>query len=157
MDKYDVVTNDDNKVGHVVDTQGNFLVVEHGLLRKARTAVPRDMAAIDEQDQTIRLSISKDVFADAPALDGDEVDTVAAAEYYGLASESTEPDTQGYGDITPGDPARTAEQDARMFTDESPEQERARVREAEGAETGFDTQPRVGSVGIHQDRYEVKE
>src|SRR5215203_1242409 len=114
MDKYDVITNDDSKVGHVVDTQGEYLIVEHGLLRKTRTAFPRQMAAIDEQEQTIRLSVSKNVFEDAPTLDGDDVDTVAAAEYYGLASTSTAPDTKGYGDVTSADPARTAEQDARV-------------------------------------------
>jgi hypothetical protein len=115
------------------------------------------MAAIDEQENTIRLSVSKQVFEDAPAMDDDQLDTTAAAEYYGLASASTAPDTQGYGDVTSVDPARTAEQDARTYGDESPEQERARVREQAGANTGFDTEPQVGSVGIHQDRYEVKE
>src|SRR5215208_4210320 len=138
MQNYDVVTSDDKKVGHVVDTQGEFLIVEHGMLRKTRTAVPRDMAAVDEQEHTLRLSVSKQVFEDAPALDGDEPDMTAAAEYYGLAEGSTAPDTQGYGDV-------------------SPEQERARIREQEGAETGFETEPRIGSVGIHQDRYEVDE
>ena len=157
MQNYDVVTSDDKKVGHVVDTQGEFLIVEHGMLRKTRTAVPRDMAAVDEQEHTLRLSVSKQVFEDAPALDGDEPDMTPAAEYYGLAEGSTAPDTQGYGDVTSGDPARTAEQDARRYGDESPEQERARIREQEGAETGFETEPRIGSVGIHQDRYEVKE
>src|SRR5215210_516760 len=153
MQNYDVVTNDDKKVGHVVDTQGDFLVVEHGLLRKTRTAIPRDMAAVDEPEHTIRLSVSKEVFEDAPTLQDGELDTAAVAAYYGLADGSTTPDTEGYGDVTSGDPARTAEQDARRYGDESPEQERARIREQEGAETGFDTGPHVGSAGIHQDRY----
>ena len=157
MEKYDVVTNDDKKVGHVVDTQGEFLIVEHGMLRKTRTAVPRDMAAVDEGENTVRLSVSKQVFEDAPVLEDGQLDTTAVADYYGLASGSTAPDTQGYGDVTSADPARTAEQDALAYGDESPDQERARVREQQGAETGFETEPRVGSVGVHQDRYEVKE
>src|SRR5215204_908174 len=41
MEGYDVVTMDDQKVGTVVGESGDFLLVEHGLLRKAKHALPR--------------------------------------------------------------------------------------------------------------------
>ena len=44
MEGYDVVSNDDQKVGHVVDKQNGYLIVESGLVRKHRYAVPLDMA-----------------------------------------------------------------------------------------------------------------
>ena len=157
MENYDVVTNDDHKVGHLAGSEGNYLIVEHGLLRKTKHAVPRDMAEVDEQAQVVRLSISKRVLEEGPTVDGDELDNETLARYYGLSEETAAPDTQGYGDVVGADPARTAEQDARQFGDESPDEQRARIRESEGPDAGFDTGPHRGSVGIHQDRYEVKE
>jgi len=158
MEDYDVVTSDNSKVGRVVATDGNNLVVEHGTIRKSKYAVPREMAVIDEADKVIRLSVSKDVFEEGPSVKGDdEIDSHAVAQYYGLADTSVAPDTQGYGDVVSGDPARTAEQDARRFGDESPEQQRARIREEAGADGEIARGPAKGSAGIHQDRWEVKE
>src|SRR5215208_4470419 len=147
MEDYDVVTSDNSKVGRVVSTDGNNLVVEHGTIRKSKYAVPREMAVIDEADKVIGPSVKGD----------DEIDSHAVAQYYGLADTSVAPDTQGYGDVVSGDPARTAEQDARRFGDESPEQQRARIREEAGSDGEIARGPAKGSAGIHQDRWEVKE
>jgi hypothetical protein len=38
MEGYDVVTIDDKKMGTVVEEPGDFLIVEHGMLRKSRRA-----------------------------------------------------------------------------------------------------------------------
>ena len=40
MEGYDVVTHDDEKVGTVAGS-GDYLIVEHGLLRKTKHALPR--------------------------------------------------------------------------------------------------------------------
>jgi hypothetical protein len=157
MHEYDVVTNDDEKVGHVIGTQGNYVIVEHGLLRKTKHAVPRDIAAVDDNERVVRLAVSKEIFVEGPTANGDDVDETAVARYYGLGEGYAAPDTEGYGDVTDTDPSRTAEQDARKFAGESAEEERARVREAEGGDPALDTGPKRGSVGIHQDRYEIKE
>lgn len=156
MQGYDVVTSDDHKVGHVVGAEGNLLIVEHGVIRKSKHAVPRDVARADESEQVVRLSISKEVFEQGPAAkNGDEIDARAVADYYGLAEGSVTPETVGYGEATAGDPGRSAEAEGRMHGQEAADQQRARVRETQTPET--DVGPRKGSVGIHQDRWEVKE
>ena len=157
MEGYDVVTSDDHKVGRVVGSQGNLLIVEHGMLRKSRHAVPKDIARPDESEQVVRLTISRDVFEDAPATkDGDEIDEREVAEYFGLAGGVAAPETAGYGDVTPDDPGRSAEQEGQLHGQEAPEEQRARMRETpQTPET--DLGPTKGSAGIHQDRWEVKE
>jgi hypothetical protein len=40
MEGFDVVTSDDCKIGHVVAVQDRHLIVEHGMLKKSRHAVP---------------------------------------------------------------------------------------------------------------------
>ena len=157
MQGYDVVTSDDQKVGHVVGAEGNLLIIEHGLVRKSKHAVPRDVARADESEQVVRLSVSKDVFEEGPeAKSDDEIDERAVAEYYGIAEGSAAPETVGYGETSAGDPGRSAEQEGRMHGQEAAEQQRARIREStQTPET--DVGPRKGSVGVHQDRWEVKE
>jgi hypothetical protein len=158
MENYDVVTSDDKNVGHVVGTNGNNLIVEHGMIRKSKHAVPRDVVTVDESEKVVRLSVAKDVFEAGPSVkDEDEIDSRAVAEYYGIADGTAAPDTQGYGDVTAGDPARTAEQDARRFGEESPDEQRARIRDQAGPDADIATGPPKGSVGVHQDRWEVKE
>src|SRR4051794_13618327 len=44
MKGFEVVTSDDCKIGHVVDVEGDHLVIEHGLLKKTRHAVPETFA-----------------------------------------------------------------------------------------------------------------
>ena len=40
MEGYDVVTIEDEKVGKVVDTHGDNLIVEQGTIRKSKHALP---------------------------------------------------------------------------------------------------------------------
>jgi hypothetical protein len=157
MQDYDVVASDDEKVGRVIGTQGNYLIVEHGMLRKTRHAVPRDLAEADEGERVVRLSVPKAIFEEGPKADDDRIDETAVARYYGLGEGYVAPDTEGYGDVTDADPSRTAEQEARQYAGESAEEQRARVREAQGGDPALETGPKRGSVGIHQDRYEIKE
>ena len=157
MQGYDVVTSDDHKVGHVVGTEGDLLIVEHGTIRKSKHAVPREVASADESEQVVRLTVSKDVFEEGPkAKNGDEIDKQAVAEYYGFAEGTAAPETLGYGELAEGDPGRSAEQEGQRHGQEAPEETRARIRETpETPET--DVGPRKGAVGIHQDRWEIKE
>ena len=158
MQDYDVVTSDDHKVGHVVGTEGEYVIVEHGMLRKSKHAVPRDLASVDDDEQVVRLTVSRDVFERGPATkNGDEIDRIAVAQYYGLAEGYEAPDTQGFGDVTATDPARTAEQDARRFGQESPDEQRVRTRHEAGTDPAIPGPPPKGAVGIHQDRRQVKE
>ena len=111
MQGFDAITFGDEKAGTVVGKQGDYLIVEHGAIFKHRRAVPDTFATVDEDAQVVRLTVSKDIFESAPEVDDDGVDERATAEHYGLvdASAATEPETLGYGEVVPGDPAQSSE------------------------------------------------
>jgi hypothetical protein len=93
MKGYDVRTIDDGKIGHVVDTDGDFLIVEHGLL-KTKHALPKIFAEVDDDAQVVRTTLSKDLIYDSPKVNG-ELDRIAVAEHYGLAEGFTDAPTRG--------------------------------------------------------------
>ena len=133
MEGYDVVTIEDEKVGKVVDTQGDNLIVEQGTIRKSKHALPRTFAEVEEGEQVVRMTVTKDIFCDSPKIDG-EVDETAIALHYGLAEDSEAPATEGDDEITPA------------------EQERAQAREQLGGET--DQGVPEESPALLGDRYE---
>jgi hypothetical protein len=127
MEGYDVVTIDDEKVGTVVGESGDYLLVEHGLLRKSKHALPRQFTHVNDGEREVRITVGKEVFLDSPELDGD-IDEQAVGEYYGLAP-SEGPGTEGYGVTRPGDPAESSEEQALRAGVEPAQAERARIRE----------------------------
>ena len=139
MQGYDVRTIDNDKIGHVVDTDGDYLIVEHGLL-KTKHALPKTFAEVDAEEQVVRTTLSKGLIYDSPKING-ELDRTAVAEHYGLAEGFTDPPTRGLGDLEPDDPARTAEQDAaRAGID--PVEERVSIRQGSARGEGpFDEPP----------------
>ncbi len=128
MNGYQVVTYEDKKVGTVVGETGDFLIVEQGALRKSKHAVPREFAKVDESEQTVRLTVPKNLFCDSPKLNG-EFDERAVAEHYGIASSAPAPGTEGFGDTTAGDPSRSSEEQARRDGVMPAAEERAQMRE----------------------------
>jgi hypothetical protein len=134
MEGYEVVSVDDQKVGHVVGTNNGFLIVESGILRKTRRAVPLDAARSDPEEEVVRLTVTKKMVEEGPTVEDDETDWGAVSDYFGRTSE-LEGQTAG---VTPTD------------------QSRAEMRESlQSPDT--DVGPPKGAVGIHQDRWEVKE
>ena len=133
MEGYDVVTIEDEKVGKVVDTHGDNLIVEQGTIRKSKHALPRTFAEVDEGEKVVRMTVSKEIFCDSPKVNG-EVDENAIALHYGLAEDSEAPATEGYDETTPA------------------EQERAQAREQLGGET--DQGVPEESPALLGDRYE---
>ena len=127
MESYDVVTTDDEKVGTVAEESGDFLIVEHGFIRKSKRALPRQFAQVNDGEQQVRITVGKEVFLDSPEVDGD-LDEQAVREHYGLAP-SQGPGTEGYGVTEPGDPARSSEEQALRAGVEPAVEERARIRE----------------------------
>ena len=107
MKGYDVRTIDDDKIGHVVDTDGDFLIVEHGLM-KSKHALPMVFAEVDADEQVVRTALSKDLIHHSPKVNGD-IDHAAIAEHYGLAEGFDDPTTRGLGDLEPDDPAWSAD------------------------------------------------
>ena len=129
MEGFEVVTSDDCKIGHVVAVENGHLIIEHGLLKKTKHAVPETFAYPDESEQTVRLSVSKEIVESSPKLDNGSIDAQAVAEHFGLAEGTPAPDTEGYGEVLPDDPARTADQDLMRAGQEPADQQRAKTRE----------------------------
>jgi hypothetical protein len=131
MDGYEVIGNDDGKVGEVVAVEGDLLIVERGLLRKSRHAVPQTFAHADDDEHVVRLSVSKELVEDSPPVGDDGLDRKAVAEHYGLAEGYDAPETDGDGDLRPDDPAWSAEVESRRSGIEATPERRARIREGE--------------------------
>jgi hypothetical protein len=111
MEGYDVVTSDDCKYGQVVGVQDGHLIVEHGTLRKSRHAIPETFATADEAEHVVHLTVSKEIVDASPKIGNGTLDRQAIAEHYGLAEATAAPETEGYGDVLPDDPAQSAETD----------------------------------------------
>jgi len=126
-----VIAADDAKAGQIVEVDGDLLIVEHGHLRKSRHAIPQAFAHADDSEQVVRLSITKELLEDSPAVKDGELDRRAVAEHYGLAQAYEDPETKGYGDLTPDDPAWSSEQQALRDGVEPAPQRRAKIREGE--------------------------
>jgi hypothetical protein len=131
VEGYEVIGTDDHKVGDVVAIEGDLLIVEAGLLRKTRHAVPKAFAHADDGERVVRLSIPKDLVESSPAIKNDEVDRHAVAEHYGLAEGYEAPETKGLGEVRPDDPAWSAEQEELRTGVEPAPERRARIREGE--------------------------
>jgi len=140
MEGYDVVGSDDHKVGHVVAVEGDLLIVEGGTLRKTRHAIPTAFTHADDAEQVVRLSIAKELVDDSPKLENGEVDRRAVAEHYGLAEGYEDPETKGYGEVTPDDPARSAEAEGLRTGVEPASERRAQIRDGE-SEAGLRGRP----------------
>src|SRR3954470_22386104 len=110
MEGYEVISSDDKKVAEVVEVKGSNLIVERGLLRKTRHAIPQVFAEPDGSERIIRLTVSENVVDASPKLDNGAVDETAVADHYGLAAGNPSPGTEGYGELRPDDPARSAEE-----------------------------------------------
>ncbi len=131
MEGYEVRTSDDKKVGRVVGTIGDNLIVEHGTLRKVRHPLPRPFVHVDDGERVVHATVSKDVLEDAPEIEDGELDQQAVARHYGLASGEAQPETLGYGEVTPDDPARTAEDDMRAAGVKPAYQRGTEIRESD--------------------------
>jgi hypothetical protein len=128
MESYELVAPDEDTVGQVVERKGDYLIVEHGALRKSRHAVPWSTVEIDSAEQKARTSLSKELIVTSPKLENGSLDEQALAAHYGLGADRTAPATEGYGVTDPTDPARSAERDAISAGMEPGTEERARMR-----------------------------
>ena len=129
MEGFEVVTSDDCKYGHVTEVRDGHLIIEHGTLRKSKHAVPETFAHTDESEKIVRLSLSKELLDNSPKLENGSFDAQAVAEHYGLAAATPAPATEGYGDVLPDDPGRTADEEAILAGRETADQQRAEIRE----------------------------
>ena len=142
MEGYEVITSDESKLGPVVDVKGDNLIVERGLLRKSRHAIPKVFAEEDGSERVVRLTVSEELVESSPKLEDDDVDEQAVAQHYGLAAGDPAPPTEGYGELRPDDPARTAEDDQRAAGMETSAEQRVRIREGQ-EEPGLQGKPLI--------------
>jgi hypothetical protein len=120
---YDVVTSDDHKIGTVVDERDDCLIVEHGHVFKAKHAIPKAFTSVDEAEQVVHATVTKDVFTDGPKVT-DDWDCSVVMRHYGLIGEFEEPaDTDGATTVGAREGVTP------------PEAERVRIREDEPAST----------------------
>jgi hypothetical protein len=91
--------------------------------------VPQTFAHADVSEETVRLSLSKELVVSSPKVENGSLDTQAVAEHYGLAEGTPAPETEGYGELLDDDPARSADQDALRAGRETADQQRAEIRE----------------------------
>ena len=108
MNGYDFITVvDDHKWGTVVDRQGDYVVVEHGTLRKHRYAVPASTVEVDDGAQEVRTTLSGELIGESPKVD-DGFDPEALNRHYGLGDTSElaggETATQERAEIREGTP-----------------------------------------------------
>jgi hypothetical protein len=131
MEGYEVIGSDDGKLGHVVQIDGDFLIVEEGTLRKKRHAIPKALAHPDDGEQVVRLTVSKELVEESPTFKEGEFDRKAAAAHYGLAEGYEAPETKGYGELTPDDPAWSAEYQEARSGIEAAGEKRVRIQKGE--------------------------
>jgi hypothetical protein len=129
MGGFQVVTSDDCKFGRVVGVEDDHLIIEHGTLKKTKHAVPQTFAHTDDSEETVRLSVPKDIVESSPKLENGTIDRNAVAIHYGLAEGTPAPETEGFGDMLDDDPARSADQEAVRAGREPADQQRAQLRE----------------------------
>jgi hypothetical protein len=131
MEGYEVISSEESKIGEVVAVKDDLVIVEGGLLRKSRHAVPKVYGHADDAERVFRLTVSKELVEASPAVKNGDLDRNAIAEHYGLAGGYPEPETEGYGDVRPDDPAWSAEQEELRSGIEPAAERRARIREGE--------------------------
>ena len=137
MEGYDFITAVDGRHwGTVVGRQGDYVIVEHGMLRKHRYAVPETSVEVDDAERAVRTSLSADLIGDSPKVDDGNVDRYEVAAHYGLAETSEAPATEGWGETVATDPAVGAEAQAERDGVETAVEQRARVREDAGSDMG---------------------
>lgn len=144
-----MLSADDEKVGAVVGRSGDHLIIERGTLRKHRHLLPLAFVEPSEDERCVRTTLAKQMIEDSPQVHGDDAqDTEEVARYYGLAGTEAAPSTEGYGVTDPGDPARTAIDDANAAGVEPAEAQRARIREGSQPGSGeHDTSSSPGVLG----------
>lgn len=97
MNGYEVISVIDDKcIGQVSGRVGDFLIVEHGHLRKSHNPLPLSFADVDEASGRVVTTLAHDILYDAPPVKDGQVDEQAAAQYYGLGE--TQP-VDGYVEV----------------------------------------------------------
>jgi hypothetical protein len=94
MEGQEVVTSDDQKLGNVIATRDDTVIIETGTVFKSKHAIPREF--LHEHDGVLRATVTKSVVNDSPKVDPDAFDVAAVREHYGLdGTFEVSPDPDG--------------------------------------------------------------
>ena len=85
MNGYLVVTSNGRPVGRVVESHGDFLVVEVGRMLRSRRPVPLEFVHPIDAERRVRITVPVQMLQRSPRVDG-TLDERAAAQYYGVAA-----------------------------------------------------------------------
>jgi hypothetical protein len=90
MEGYDVISvADDKKIGTVVREEGDYVVFEHGTLRKQHHAIPNTTIEVVDSENEVRTTLSKDLIESSPKIDDDAgIDVDELGRHYGTADTS---------------------------------------------------------------------
>lgn len=94
MNGREVMTADGHKLGHVVADTDDWAVVERGMLRKTRHAIPREL--LHEAGGELRATVGRDVVESSPGPTGGAFDRERVLTHYGLIGPTVvDPDPDG--------------------------------------------------------------
>ncbi|HZT16750.1 MAG TPA: hypothetical protein VFA19_12470 [Gaiellaceae bacterium] len=89
-----VVTSDDHKIGRVVGTRDDCVLVETGHLFKSRHAIPSSF--VHRQDDELRATVSKEIVESSPKIEDESWSCEEILVHYGLAGPfEVDPDPDG--------------------------------------------------------------
>jgi hypothetical protein len=91
MEGYDVITADDEKVGHVTAEVDDHVIVQMGHLRRSSHVLPLGLVTVDHEQRQLRTALAKAIIAGAPEADAEGVfDHDEVGAYYGLGGVEEE-------------------------------------------------------------------
>jgi hypothetical protein len=86
MEGYDLISLvNDRKLGTVVREEGDYVVFEHGTLRKQHHAVPKTAVEVDEGRRQVRTTLSKELIEESPRVEDGGLDRDALDRHYGTS------------------------------------------------------------------------
>jgi hypothetical protein len=130
MEGYDLISvADDKKLGKVVRAEGDYVIFEHGTLRKQHHAIPKTTLEVLDDRGEVRTTLARALIEDSPKIGDEGLDREELARYYGLADTSAAPPTEGYGETVPTDPVHGPETEEQAAGVEPAVEQRARIRE----------------------------
>jgi hypothetical protein len=110
MHGQEIVTSDDHKIGTIVAEQDGFAIIEMGHVFKSKHAIPIEF--LHEFEGVQRATVDKELVAESPKLDGDELDANAVRMHYGLIDVTTVDGEPEELSANVGDPHRSHDQTA---------------------------------------------
>lgn len=66
---FPVFSREGDRLGRLVDVQGEWMVVQSGLFIRVRRGVPKELADVDEAQEEIRLRAAREAVRNSPVIE----------------------------------------------------------------------------------------